>query len=323
MVRHASLHNAHSGLQFIRLLAAFCGVMLTCACTLDDPRDLCCPDSSAMLYTYRPYGTEAFTEYISSLRHFLYDSEGYYISEVPPGEDLQYQALDLPEGSYTMITIGNCGAATSLNHSTAAGLHDFALSCTDDTADELYWGVSRFAIDSHGLATDLTPDRALPGYSRLTTPMNNIHCHLTIRVEWANLPERIGTYEIELSGVPGRYNLHPDLAGCAGGFTVPLHDTLTVHRQRVPMDALELNTEFITLRYTDESIPTLRLWFDGHRMGPDIDLARAFRTWGWYPSRVHVQKYTVNIRIYGDGRAEVSPHIGASVDDWIDGGTFG
>ncbi len=292
-----------------------------CSCTLEDPRDLCCPDFCAMTYTYRPYGAEAFTDYITSLRHLLYDAEGAFIGELPPGESLQYQPLNLSEGYYTMVTLGNHGSATSVNHSEATHISELNLACTDDEADELYWGISRFAIDERGRGK-LLNSKETSARSTLTTPMNNIHCHLTVHVEWANMPPYIGVYEIELTGVPTGYTLHPEQATTAGGFLVPVHNSSGKHSKRVMLDGLTLDATFTTLRYSDEAIPTLRLLFADEQVGPDIDLGRAFRSWGWHPSEIHVQDYKVNIRLYGDGSAEVSPLIYGSVNDWIDGGTF-
>ena len=58
-------------------------------CSLDDDRDLCCPETLTMHYTYRPYGAEAFGENILSLRHFLFDTDGLFLGELPAGEDLR------------------------------------------------------------------------------------------------------------------------------------------------------------------------------------------------------------------------------------------
>ena len=306
-----------------QLLTALAAAMALCACTLDDPRDLCCPDALAMTYTYRPYGAEAFTEHIGSLRHFLFDADGGYMAELPPGQDLQYQPLDLPRGTYTMITLGNHGASTDLNHHQSPHLAALALTCTADRADELFWGVSRFAVADNGTATDLTPARDAVRYTRLTTPMNNIHCHLSVRVEWANVPPYVGDYTMELDGVPGRYTLNPEMAADADGFVVPLGEAYCACRQQVPLRSRELNAEFVTLRYTDTAIPVFRLYFGAEQIGPDIDLARAFATWGWHPSSTHVQEYSVSIRITSSGKAYLTPEVEATVEDWVDGGTFG
>ncbi len=283
---------------------------------------MCCPDICAMTYTYRPYGTEAFTDYIGSLRHLLIGADGRFISELPPGDNLQYQILELPEGVYTMITIGNYGQSTSLNHETAPNVSDLTLNCVADEADELYWGVSRFAIDNTGRGTSLDGRDSSSPRTTLVTHMNNIHCHLTLHVEWYNMPPYIGTYDMELSGVPTGYSLHPDNATTADGFLVPVHNSTAGHSKRVPLEGLALDATFTTLRYTDEAIPTLRLSFSGTQVGPDIDLGRAFLTWGWHPYEIHLQNNKVNIVIYGNGTAELSPMIEGEVSDWIDGGTF-
>ncbi|MDE7449462.1 MAG: FimB/Mfa2 family fimbrial subunit [Paramuribaculum sp.] len=322
------LHRARLRLMTAGLLAVSAGLL--CGCSLEDPRDICCTDASAMTYTYRPYGTEAFTDYIFTLRHFLFLREGELIGELPPGEDLTYQPLDLPQGEYTMVTLGNAAASTVLNHDMCPHVSGFTLRHTPSTegghADELYWGIRHFAIDSDHRATDLGPTsgRTTPGaLTRLTTEMNNIHCHITIRVEWANMPLYIGTHIMELDGVPSHYRLDPEEISDAGGFVIPeVSDSLTRHRISVAMDAHTLEGEFTTLRLTDEHIPTLRLYYNGEQVGPDMDLGKAFTAWGWHPSRIHVQKYQILVRLYGDGSAELSPSLDASVADWINGGTF-
>lgn len=84
----------------------------------------------------------------------------------------------------------------------------------------------------------------------------------------------------------------------------------------------ELYGEFVTLRYTNDHIPVFRLWFGDEAVTGDIDLSRAFREWGWYPSRTHVQKYRILLKLFGDGSVEVSPWVEASIEDWVSGGTF-
>ena len=79
----------------------------------------------------------------------------------------------------------------------------------------------------------------------------------------------------------------------------------------------------MTLRYSDAGIPTLRLFFGGEQVSPDIDIGRAFRSWGWFPSDTHIQEYELLIRIKANGNAELYPKINGSVEDWINGGSFG
>lgn len=317
-----------------RCVATALGAMMLTihSCSLADPRDLCCPDACAMVYSYKPYGTEAFKEYISSLRHYLFDSNGSYIAMLPPGNDMQYQPLNLPEGSYTMVTLGNASEASATNHQEIGHISGLTLSQKAGYAessdilgnsDELYWGVRSFAIGADGLATEPDGRTRFNSKSKLTTYMNNIHCHLTVRVVWDNVPEYIGAYEMELDGVPAAYNLNPAKVAEADGFTVPESGDTAVHRLTVSMNGQELEGEFVTLRYTDETIPTLRLRYRGLQVGPAMDLRKAFRTWGWRPSLIHVQKYSIVVRLYGNGNAELTPFMEASVDDWINGGSFG
>lgn len=300
------------------------------ACSVDDDRDLCCARTNVMRYSYRPTGREEFHGHIRSLRHLLYDGQGRFMRELDPGPELQEQSLDLPEGSYTILTLGNLLSTHSLLHADQPIISSLELHPADagvarealGNADELFWGVRHFDIDTNGMITDTGPDRRWDDYTLPTTEMNNIHCHLRVVVEWYNMPEYLGDYVMELTGVPISYHLDPGLAGKAGGFIIPNHSSLGTYRMNVPLISFELDGELITLRYTDTVIPTLRLLYGSVQIGPTIDLQKAFREWGWYPSRHHVQEYAIRIKLFGDGRAEVSPLIEGSVSDWINGGYF-
>ena len=327
-------------LRLIRCSKIILSVSTVCvinACTLDDYRDLCCAGNTSMRYTYLPYGHEQFTDYIYSLHHYLFDASGVYIRELNPGENLQNQPLLLNEGHYTMITIGNLSEKTKLQHMGNPNLEVFTLSscqqypysdssgsgATDlDNGDELYWGIKSFMVDLDGLATGI--ERENEDYvAGMVTHMNNIHCHLRVKVEWSNIPPYTGDYEMELDGVPSGYSLHPNLATNADGFIVPQGIDYTSHKIRVPLKARELNGEFITLRISDDHIPILRILFNDRKVAPDIDLYKAFLIWGWHPSRIHVQKYAIRILIKSDGSADLFPSFDSSIDDWIDGGSFG
>ncbi len=317
-----------------RLLSvALCLTFLSVGCSLEDPRDACCAGGNRMVYSYKPYGTEAFDQYIHSMRHFLYSRDtGQFIEELPAGEDLRFQNLVLPTGDYTMVSLGNVTHLTTVNPQKDENIK--MLECEVDNmfgnqsdilgdSDELYWGVRSFSIDDNGFLTESGSLRQGGVNRELVTYMNNIHCHLNIRIEWANIPEYIGDYEIELESVHARYFLNPEYKNEVGEFIVPKSYDLRGYRRKVPMIAHNLEAEIVTFRLTDSSIPILRLKFQDRQIGPDIDLQRAFHIWGWHPSDVHVQQYDIRIRIFGDGSIEVSPVIEASVDDWIDGGNFG
>ncbi|MBD5234206.1 MAG: FimB/Mfa2 family fimbrial subunit [Bacteroidales bacterium] len=331
---HRKVHFSMSStlLHGLRLMAIAIALCLVCSCSLEDDRDQCCTPCNVMHYTYRPFGSDDFKNHISSLRHFLFDDAGAFIEEIAPGSDLQYQYLPLTEGDYTIVTLGNTSEASHPNHYAGAPLEEFTLNHTlkfeDNTGisantDELFWGVKNFHVESDGLLSPATgSSRTAEERNTLVTPMNNIHCHLTVRVEWANLPQYIGDYEMELDGIATRYSLHPGNASDVGRFIVPKGEMPSVHRIRVPMHGRELLGEFITLRYSDELIPVFRLLYGSEQITPDIDLARAFRIWGWRPSETHIQEYSIMIRIFSNGSVDIYPSIDASVDDWIDGGIF-
>lgn len=124
------------------------------------------------------------------------------------GDNLQRQPLALNQGEYTIITVGNMSERSAHEHGEDSILEQFGLRHVAEhdplnhiytNSDELFWGVKRFAVDSEGRGLELPCGRAAT--NRLLTPVNNIHCHLKVKVEWENLPPYIGDYEMELDGV--------------------------------------------------------------------------------------------------------------------------
>ncbi|MDE6234267.1 MAG: FimB/Mfa2 family fimbrial subunit [Muribaculaceae bacterium] len=313
--------------------------LVSTACSIDDPRDECCMRADAIRFTYLPYGQEEFGSYIFSMRHLLYDSAGYFLKEIPSRTDLQYLVPELEEGDYTLLSFGNENSGARLSHSADSHISELHLiqdrRHTDqisesyvprdreseiyENGDELYWGITRIRVDCEGMLSETGRSEISNG---IVTPMNNIHCHLNVKVEWANVPTDVGDYVMELTGVATGYTLHPERAEDADGFIVPSSAYYGIHRRRVALKSRELSDEFITLRYSDDHIPVFRLYFEGRQVSPDIDLGKAFASWGWHPSATHVQKYSILIRLFSDGRADVYPIINASVEDWINGGTF-
>ncbi len=214
---------------FAARIAVLC--LLLCSCSLDDYRDECCERGPAMRYSYCPYGQEAFAEYISTLRHYLFDEAGNYLGELPPGADLQYQPLSLDAGSYTMVTVGNasdhtlCECAPQQGLEASESLTEAALRRPGGYSLQrrpgLYWGVKSFTVDGEGGVLGLPTKGTRGAPEEMTTYMNNIHCHLEIKVVWDNMPEYIGDYEMELENVHAGYSLCPERSQQAGGFTVP------------------------------------------------------------------------------------------------------
>lgn len=304
------------------------GLALIClalgACDLDDSRDRCC-DNLVMEYCYRPYEVEAFAEHIHSLKHYLFDQQGDFLGEVPPGDNLRWQPLSLDAGSYTLVTVGNTSEKTSCGFAPDDGLENFKLAVGQfiqrqdvflENGDQLYWGVCQFSVGQR--------QGGDPPARRLVTYMNNIHCHLEIKVVWHNVPQYDGNYTLDLRGVPAGYSLCPDRCSSVEGFIIPPTDGPPQdHRLEVPLVSQELYAQFITLRFSDLDIPTLSIRFADKPVTGPIDLGKAFRQWGWYPSKTHIQKYRILVKIFGDGTVEVSPWVEASVQDWENGGNFG
>lgn len=298
--------------------------LLLSTCSLEDDRDTCC-QSIVIKYLYEPYGQDVLEDYITSLRHYLFDAEGRFIAEIPQGTNLRYQPLSLDNGHYTLISLGNASEHTLCQSVNGEGLKDFQLQVSQpfeqmsgvlDNGDELYWGIQEFTVDQ------TLPTRALGDYL-VETALNNIHCHLELNIVWHNIPPHVGDYTLELKNIPSSYWLSPDQTQTVEEFIVPTPaDAQAVHRLRVPLQAQELHGEFITLRYTDDHLPVLKIWFGDEAITGDIDLSKAFRQWGWSPSNTHVQKYALELEVFGNGNVAVAPQMDASVEDWIQGGTF-
>lgn len=294
-------------------------LLLLGSCSLDDTRDECC-GNLIMEYSYKPYDMEAFDTYIHNLRHFLFDASGGYLGEVPSGKMLTRQSLNLDAGDYTMVTVGNMTEKTLCGCAPEGGLDNFRLLVGQQfegnpdlyaNSDDLYWGVKEFSVD------ELKRNNYM-------TYMSNIHCKLEIRVFWNNIPQYIGDYMMELKELPVACSLSPKRSYVINGFSMP--DTigeLGSYRLRVPLRSQELYGQFVTLRYWDDLMPVFRLWFGDKAITQEIDLTRAFRAWGWFPGCTHVQEYRIQIQLFSNGTVEVSPWSDMSIEDWVNGGTFG
>ena len=296
-------------------VALWCLLSMT-GCAIDDDRDICC-GNVWMEYKYYPYGVEELTTYIHSMRHFLFDSEGRFVCEIMGGSDLSHQRFSLSTGDYTMVTLGNADQPLAFDASdhTLQSLEMELTKCTPSgkflNADQLYWGFCPMHIEEQG-------------EQRFVTYMNNIHCHLYIRVLWHNMPSDVGDYRMELHRVPVGYKLSPDQIYTVDDKVMPVSNgDFQTYVQRTPLKAQELQEEFVTLRYNDDTIPYFQLWFGDKAVTDLIDLGRAFQTWGWRPEATAVQEYRIQMTIYSNGTVEVKPWMGTDVEDWQDGGSFG
>ncbi len=303
----------HTTARVTSLLLGLC--LLFSSCSLDDDRDLCC-GNMMMEIKYVPYGVEEFSTYIHSLRHFVFDANGRYVNEIAAGSDLQRLRFSLPDGDYTMLTLGNADTPLAFKaedqtlESLEVELSRLTPSGRYLNADQLYWGVCDMHVDQSR-------------ENRFVTYMNNIHCHLHVKVMWHNMPSDVGDYRMELRQVPVGYSLCPQRSQVIGDKVIPApNGDVATHVQRTPLKSQELRDEFITMRYTRQNIPTYQLWFGDKAITGPIDLSRAFRTWGWDPEATAVQEYRIQLTIYADGTVEVRPWVDADIEDWQDGGSF-
>ncbi|MDE7115937.1 MAG: FimB/Mfa2 family fimbrial subunit [Muribaculaceae bacterium] len=299
------------------------------SCSLDDDRDLCCDPSEGTLMNYRYLylDKDVFPQYIKDMDHYLFDSEGNFMERLAPGADLQKQDLHLAPGTYTMVSIGNRDGRQSMEGHAEEGLSGFVLRARsqnemrsgDDGEEEkgeefhigeLYGGFCRFTVHGNRFETFLTD-------------MSNIHCQLDMRVVWETAAPT-GNFKIELANVPSHYILDYDRKNTYNGYDFPadrgMRDSYSV---TVPQMHQQLETTFVTLRYTSWCVPTVKIFNDtGQQITPDIDLERAFQSWGWIPENMTVQHYRIIIEIRANGSVLVRPWMDGNVLDWVLGEIF-
>lgn len=309
----------------IKMAIALISTILLGSCSLDDDRDLCCDPQTGVVmdYRYMYLDRDVFPTYIKFTDHYLFDEWGNFIRMVPPGRNPQRQYLDVGSGMYHLVTVGNVSDPVELFGHAEEGMEKFLLRVKSQEelegtrakhsfrAGELYGGFCQFRVE----------DREDTQYFR--TDMSNIHCQLDIRVEFDGyIPEK-GEYRFELDNVPNHYAM--DYARIWNTYD---HDFPADHGLRdrysvtVPLVFLELEATFVTLRYSNECVPTLRLWLGDKAVTPLMDLERAFQRWGWVPDEQTVQEYRILVTIRRDGSAVLKPWVDGEVLDWVDGGVF-
>ncbi len=300
------------------VLWSFCSL---CSCDIDDRRDFCCGRNN-ILITYHMGNREFLEKVADHIDYYLFDSVGNYMHKMKPlRNNMRRVCLEsLPAGKYTMVAIANLDQYGKLKGHSSEGLRQFKLvvgNFLGDTdvfgnGEPLYWGQSDFRILEKQKKT-------------YTLEMNHIHCRLRLRVEWERLPDYADGFEFGLEGI---------------GQATPLYggqnDILIYHhryppvtsydgrmRLSVPLRRMVLEEELFTLRYTDSHIPIFHLYNGRKDLTGPIDLSRAFMQWGWKPDQSPEQEYSILIKIRADGKIELHPGLGTSVNDWIDGGVIG
>ncbi len=307
-------HRRWRAAVLLALLLALAG------CNLEDDRDACC-EVNRMRYRYLYEEADRFTDFIHRMEYFLFDGQGTYLRqlEAEPGDLTTVSLADLTPGDYSLVAVGNSEGYGSLEGYADDGLQAFRLTVsrmfagTDAYAngDRLYWGQDDFSI--------------VRGASNsFLTEMANIHCCLSVTVEWELLPPYSDGYRFELSGVGAITASNASEAVTMGVQRFPPVKPYTGRMlEAVRLNELALEADLITLRYTDEDVPRFRLYHEDEPLTDEIDLRRAFGFWNWHPSLATVQEYGILVLIRADGTIEVSQDLKTGVIDWVEGGTFG
>lgn len=308
----------------------FCSLLCAtfASCDIEDERDLCC-DRIVMEYRYLQEGEDAFAENIRSLRHFLFDAEGRFLQEVPPGNDLRIQLLEpLEIGDYTMVTVGNASALTTLTAPVKGDiLDDFRLQVSQAStgnADKLYYGIRRFTLVKESGHRE----------QRFVTSLSNVHCKLRVTVKWQNLPPVLTNdpiYQLALTDCAGNYLLDGEAGYSLGEKHFPYSPNWSrKYALGCSLQGLQLIENFVSLRYTNDRLPILHILCrepgtEGEytKITPPLDLKKAFAAWGYSPLAVERQEYKIIVTIYLDGHVGVKVEADAGVADWVEGGSFG
>lgn len=314
--------NMHLGFMAI---VSMCCLLSFAACDIEDERDVCCR-RVVMEYCYMSGGRDQFKENIHSLRHFLFDADERFVAEIPAASNLKLQNLDaLQAGKYTMVTVGNATDATRLEVPPVdEPLSGFMLHLADTdgrNADALYYGIGSF---------DLT-DKDANREQHFVTQMANVHCNLRVTVKWQNLPPAMTSapvYRMMLENCAENYELNGKQGYQLGEKQFPHSPAWKQeHLRDCALKGLLLKEEFVSLRYTNSNVPTLRLFCKTEEeyveLTKPLDLQKAFNVWGYRPENTERQNYKIVVTVYMDGRIGVKVEAEAGVADWIEGGSFG
>ena len=307
------------------LLLCTLAALLTSSCDLEDERDNCCADNR-IVFRYTLNGEDCFNKYISTMQYFLFDEDGDYLMELfPDGDDLTELCLcdGIPSGVYSLVAVGNLEDYATIEGLEDLGLHGFTLVADDwadsdilsdgltplANGDRLYWGQCDFTLDHSKSQT-------------FYTEMANIHCRLTVHVEWEATPDYSDGYSFVLYEIGAYSEMCGDNATQIGVQSFPpVPDYSACMVQEVALSRGVLLENLYTLRLTDDDIPVFLLMHDDVAVTMEIDLTDAFEQWGWTPSSEQVQEYEVSLKILTNGDVEATSGLNTNVSDWTNGGT--
>ncbi len=307
----------------LRCFLTLLSCLVLASCSLADWRDECC-DLNMVRFRYLYRGRDRFSEYITSVRYFLFSGNGDFLGELPHLKDypMRVSIETLEAGGYTLIAIGNLEDYGTLTGYAEQGLEEFRLKVDDlypsseegrvfRSGDRLYRGECAFTI--------------VPGDSNsFLGEMSNVHCVLRVKVEWKLIPPFSDGYSFRLDGIGTGMEMFGDNAYGIDVHSFPPVESYTGSLlEDVRLRRFTLTATLVTLRWTDRDMPRLYLCHDGVQASKTVDLGYVFRQWGWYPSQSPVQEYEIRLLIRPDGSIEVNQGFEAAINDWIDGGTFG
>lgn len=307
------------------------------SCDIDDDRDECC-ESLQIDFRYSKGGADLFPQYVEKMKHFIFDANGE-LYKVVDGEQNNLQELQLghvQEGHYSLVSIGNLGNATILvPQSKSISKSNFLLILENLRSDNfmangdlLYWGILDFEV---------VKNKRL----RYLCDMSNIHCRMTITLRWkGKAPSGKEPYTFELKDIPSEYSLNSKNAykiHVAGDKKelqttdsrvvhsfpkVEENNNLVTHRKEAPYLAGRVRVKIVSLRYTKNRIPILRIYRSGMAITKELDLSKVFKIWKWETDNNIEQDYKIDVEIQEDGTVIIKPTASLNVKDWIDGGSI-
>lgn len=306
----------------LALCALFC--LVHSSCDLESGSENCCAQSN-IEFRYTLNSVDQFDTYISTMQYFLFDENGAFLFEMEPDDgDLTHLCLcdGIPNGTYSLVALANLDDYATIDTIYLEdGLTSFRLDVTQynetypdqfDNGDKLYWGQVDFTLNKSKSQTFICQ-------------MANIHCVLTVRVEWEGIPSYSDGYRYVLDKVGTYTELHEGNASTIGVQQFPLVPDYSGSMTReVSLRRGALQSSLYTLRITNDDLPVFRLYHYDDPVTPEIDLAPVFSTWRYHPSLAQVQDYEMLVTINRDGSVSVDQGLsGSDIADWADGGSLG
>ncbi len=320
-----------------------------------------CVTGVQLLYDYNEENTtsENKIEYwVHSIDEYIFDQSHILCSvrRLAPGEFASL--LELPEGKYSVIAIGNMDGRSRVGDGDAGTTPKVGKTRRENLNLSLQ-NAEQFPDGTRGPCEELfhcyrTFSVAGKGISRIRADMVNAHFQLRFKVRWQNtdLPQA-GAYYAVVEDAPSQYSLMPEWVYPSGRFEAQRHNPAghdahpttsneTIHH--LPETAIGntldhsnityLNSDFevwgeiVRYRVKSSTPMTLNLYYapDGTRAVTDIpvlprsvDLRECLEYFEYNLDHTLKQEYTLDIEINGK-QIIINPIDGLSIADWTDGG---